>query len=86
MFMPGAPPRAGSSAQATPYKTYDFHVGDEGKLARPDFQTPQLAIDPLSRPPALMTTAATLEWVAFEWPAERTVRLRIRETALNFGV
>lgn len=31
MFMSGAPPRAGSSAQATPYKTYDFHVGDEGK-------------------------------------------------------
>ena len=50
------------------------------------FSTPQLAIDPLSRAPALMTTAATLEWVAFDWPAERTVRLRIRETALNFGV
>ncbi|GAA5977576.1 hypothetical protein JCM10908_005026 [Rhodotorula pacifica] len=64
MFMSGAPPRAGSSAQATPFKTYDFHVGDE----------------------ALMTTAATLEWVTFDWPAERTVRLRIRETALNFGV
>ncbi|GAA5873477.1 hypothetical protein JCM3774_002427 [Rhodotorula dairenensis] len=64
MFMSGAPPRAGSSAQATPYKTYDFHVGDE----------------------ALMTTAATLEWVTLDWPAERTVRLRIRETALNFGV
>lgn len=35
---------------------------------------------------ALMTTAATLEWVTLDWPAERTVRLRIRETALNFGV
>ncbi|BGP18192.1 hypothetical protein JCM10213v2_006247 [Rhodosporidiobolus nylandii] len=35
---------------------------------------------------ALMTTAATLEWVVFDWPAERTVRLRLRETALNFGV
>lgn len=29
MFMPGAPPRAGSSAQASPFKSYDFHVGDE---------------------------------------------------------
>lgn len=33
-----------------------------------------------------MTTQATLEWVRFDWPAERTVRLRIRESALNFGV
>lgn len=33
-----------------------------------------------------MTTSAILEWVALDWPAERTVRLRIRETALNFGV
>ncbi|POY70885.1 hypothetical protein BMF94_6062 [Rhodotorula taiwanensis] len=64
MFMPGAPPRAGSSAQASPFKSYDFHVGDE----------------------SLMTTSAILEWVALDWPAERTVRLRIRETALNFGV
>ncbi|GAA5867444.1 hypothetical protein JCM8547_007506 [Rhodosporidiobolus lusitaniae] len=47
-----------------PWKSYDFHVGDEG----------------------MMTTAATLEWVVFDWPAERTVRLRLRETALNFGV
>ncbi|GAA5960639.1 hypothetical protein JCM3765_005885 [Sporobolomyces pararoseus] len=34
---------------------------------------------------ALMTTAATLEWVVVDWPAERTVRLRIRETTLSFG-
>ncbi|GAA5922792.1 hypothetical protein JCM1841_000709 [Sporobolomyces salmonicolor] len=61
----GAPPRQGTGGSATaPFKTWDFHVGDE----------------------ALMTTAATLEWVVFDWPAERTVRLRIRETALNFGV
>lgn len=33
-----------------------------------------------------MTVAATLEWVTFEWPAERTVRLKIRETALTFSV
>ncbi|GAA5916565.1 hypothetical protein JCM8208_007704 [Rhodotorula glutinis] len=64
MFMAGTPARQGSGGQATPFKTYDFHVGDE----------------------ALMSTAATLEWVVMEWPADRTVRLRIRETALNFGV
>lgn len=29
MFMAGAPARQGSSSSATPYKTYDFHVGDE---------------------------------------------------------
>ncbi|GAA6003526.1 WD40 repeat domain-containing protein [Rhodotorula paludigena] len=64
MFMAGTPARQGSGSGATPFKTYDFHVGDE----------------------ALMTTQATLEWVRFDWPAERTVRLRIRESALNFGV
>ncbi|GAA5886694.1 hypothetical protein JCM6882_005860 [Rhodosporidiobolus microsporus] len=64
MFMPGAPPRQGAGSSTTPFKTYDFHVGDEG----------------------MMTIAATLEWVVFDWPAERTARLRLRETALNFGV
>jgi hypothetical protein len=39
----------------------------------------------LERRIALMTTAATLEWIIVDWPAERTVRLRIRETALSFG-
>ncbi|CDZ98772.1 FOG: WD40 repeat [Phaffia rhodozyma] len=32
-----------------------------------------------------MTTAASLEWVRFEWPGERSARLRIRETALTFA-
>ncbi|GAA5986281.1 hypothetical protein JCM11641_004880 [Rhodosporidiobolus odoratus] len=64
MFTAGARPRQGGGSSSTPYKSYDFHVGDE----------------------ALMTTAATLEWVVFDWPADRTVRLRLRETALNFGV
>ncbi|KAK4704763.1 hypothetical protein P7C70_g1446, partial [Phenoliferia sp. Uapishka_3] len=64
MFTPGVPPRQGSGGFATPFKTLDFAVGDEGH----------------------MTTAATLEWVTFEWPGERTTRLRIRETALTFAV
>lgn len=35
---------------------------------------------------AKMTRAATLEWVRFEWPAERTVRLRIRQSTLTFSI
>ncbi|KAG2359683.1 hypothetical protein BDR07DRAFT_1487951 [Suillus spraguei] len=34
---------------------------------------------------ANMTIASTLEWVKFEWPAERTVRLYIRESVLTFS-
>ncbi|KIM30119.1 hypothetical protein M408DRAFT_101314 [Serendipita vermifera MAFF 305830] len=34
---------------------------------------------------AYMTTAATLEWVGFDWPTERTARLRIRDSVLTFN-
>ncbi|KIK98529.1 hypothetical protein PAXRUDRAFT_800852 [Paxillus rubicundulus Ve08.2h10] len=34
---------------------------------------------------ANMTIAGTLEWVRFEWPSERSVRLRIRESTLSFS-
>ncbi|EGN97892.1 hypothetical protein SERLA73DRAFT_55174 [Serpula lacrymans var. lacrymans S7.3] len=34
---------------------------------------------------ANMTIAATLEWVRFEWPADRSVKLRIRESTLTFS-
>lgn len=34
---------------------------------------------------ANMTITGTLEWVKFEWPAERTVRLHIRESVLTFS-
>jgi hypothetical protein len=34
---------------------------------------------------ANMTIAGTLEWVKFEWPVERTVRLHIRESVLTFS-
>jgi hypothetical protein len=30
MFTAGAPPRQVGGSSATPFKTYDFHVGDEG--------------------------------------------------------
>lgn len=32
MFMPGAPPRQGSGAATQPFKTFEFHVGDEGSF------------------------------------------------------
>jgi hypothetical protein len=32
-----------------------------------------------------MTTAATLEWVGFDWPNDRTARLRIRDSVLTFN-
>ncbi|KAG8922537.1 hypothetical protein FRC02_011798 [Tulasnella sp. 418] len=34
---------------------------------------------------AHMTIASTLDWVAFEWPNERTVRLKIRDSVLTFS-
>ncbi|KAG8734075.1 hypothetical protein FRC10_011973 [Ceratobasidium sp. 414] len=34
---------------------------------------------------AHMTVAATLEWVAFSWPADRTARLSIRDSVLTFA-
>ncbi|TDL19727.1 hypothetical protein BD410DRAFT_773671 [Rickenella mellea] len=33
---------------------------------------------------ANMTVAATLEWVTIDWPAERSVRIRIRDSTLTF--
>ncbi|KAF8515288.1 hypothetical protein JB92DRAFT_3142882 [Gautieria morchelliformis] len=34
---------------------------------------------------ANMTVAATLEWVRFEWPDDRTARLKIRDNAFTFN-
>ncbi|KAG8857990.1 hypothetical protein FRB96_005481 [Tulasnella sp. 330] len=34
---------------------------------------------------AYMTIASTLDWVAFEWPNERTARLKIRDSVLTFN-
>ncbi|KAG6336863.1 hypothetical protein ID866_2221 [Astraeus odoratus] len=34
---------------------------------------------------AKMTVAGTLEWVKFEWPSERAVRLHIRDSTLTFS-
>lgn len=84
MFMPGAPPRQGSGAATQPFKTFEFHVGAEGESRRTSLPASE-ADSSFLHPTAHMTNAATLEWVVFDWPADRTARLRIRETALNFG-
>ncbi|KZW01603.1 hypothetical protein EXIGLDRAFT_717183 [Exidia glandulosa HHB12029] len=34
---------------------------------------------------ARMTIASTLDWVSFEWPAERSARLKIRDSTLTFA-
>ncbi|TFK48775.1 WD40 repeat-like protein [Heliocybe sulcata] len=34
---------------------------------------------------AKMTTAGTLEYIRFEWPADRSVKLKIRESTLTFS-
>jgi hypothetical protein len=88
MFTAGAPPRQVGGSSATPFKTYDFHVGDEGAffILFPFYLSLNYRYWFSFSDTGMMTTAATLEWVVFDWPAERTVRLRLRETALNFGV
>lgn len=35
---------------------------------------------------ANLTIASMLEWIKFEWPSDRSVRLKIRETTLTFPV
>lgn len=32
-----------------------------------------------------MSVAATLEWIKFEWVADRSVKLKIRESILTFS-
>lgn len=34
LFNVGVPPRQGGPAPGEPFKTYDFHIGDEGSSAR----------------------------------------------------
>lgn len=77
-FNPGAPPRQGH-AGSDPFKTLSFNVGDEGMkilLGVSDFLIPLIAD---------MDVSSTLELVCFEWPAERSVKLKIRESTLTFS-
>jgi hypothetical protein len=76
---------------AKPFKRVEFNVGDEGAsllLSRShvlDQEERSADVRLYSYLIGKMTTAASLEWVKFEWPGERSARLRIRETALTFA-
>lgn len=78
-FNPGAPPRQGHGG-SEPFKTLSFNVGEEGSCFL-HFQ--EIEVNKLGS--ANMTIAESLNMVRFEWPAERSVRLRIRESTLTFS-
>lgn len=82
-FNPGAPPRQGHGG-SEPFKTLSFNVGDEGAL-RFVFVYFSLPAHLHVVSPANMTTEESLTLVRFEWTAERSVRLRIRESTLTFS-
>ena len=71
MLRPGAPPRQGTPA-GEPYKVRLATLEGLTTQTLPVFHG-----DDLSR-------ASELELVSFDWPAPRSARLRIRETALTF--
>jgi WD40 repeat protein len=77
-FNPGAPPRQGHGG-SLPFKTLSFNVGDESEnFGLPCLHTLMLRFTD-------MTIAETLEWVRFEWPAERSVKVKIRDNVLTFS-
>lgn len=78
-FNPGAPPRQGHGG-SEPFKTFSFNIGDEGLSLF--LQVAYFAHDPYI---GIMPLAATLNNVKFEWPADRSVRLKIREITLTFS-
>jgi WD repeat-containing protein 7 len=80
-FNPGAPPRQGH-AGSDPFKTLPFNVGQDGENL-PDLAE-GLRVE-LTLCSANMTIAGTLEFIHFEWPAERSVKLKIRESVLTFS-
>jgi WD40 repeat protein len=78
LFLPGTAPRQGHSG-SEPFKTIPFNAGDEGKVS--------CSAHPKSCSLSLghMTAAAVLEWVQFEWPSDRSARLKIRDVAFTFS-
>lgn len=79
-FTPGVPPRQGHGG-SEPFKTLTFNVGDAGVLLLASHTRSLIYIFHA----ASMSIAATLESVRFEWTAERSVRLSIRESVLTFS-
>jgi WD40 repeat protein len=89
-FYPGAPPRQGHGG-SEPFKTLNFNVGEAGEfppsppqllLSRVFFKT---NINQPSVYIAVMSLEETFEHVHFEWTAERSVQLKIRDVRLTFS-
>lgn len=94
-FNPGAPPRQGHRG-SDPFKTLNFNVGDAGEFFLPPSSTfahslRLISVDHLPSPfiisssLAVMTFEETFEHVRFEWTAERSVQLKIRDVTLTFS-
>lgn len=79
-FYPGAPPSQGHGG-SEPFKTLNFHIGAEGEF---DFLTlgSEFLILVSS---ANMTMEEALDLVAFEWVADRSVKVKIRDSILTFS-
>ncbi|KAI0298119.1 hypothetical protein B0F90DRAFT_1818820 [Multifurca ochricompacta] len=85
-FYPGAPPRQGHGG-SEPFKSLNFNVGDAGEVfpfvrGASSFEHCQSG-NSLSI--AMMVLEETLEHLRFEWTAERSVQLKIRDVTLTFS-
>jgi WD40 repeat protein len=85
-FNPGAPPRQGHGG-SQPFKTLNFNIGADGKLVPLFLKNVQKAVCKLSIGvfSGDMTTAETLDFVRVEWIADRSVKVRIRQSILTFS-
>ena len=80
-FNPGAPPSQGHGG-SQPFKTLNFNVGTDGKLAS-FFE--RLTVPSIGCISGNMTTAETLDLVRVEWIGDRSVKVRIRQSVLTFS-
>ena len=79
-FLPGAPPRQGH-AGSEPYKTLSFNIGEAG---RHSLFLSWICVVDHSRT-AHMSLEATLVNVRFEWTADRSVKLMIKDSTMTFS-
>lgn len=70
---------SGAGAVEQHLKELKFNIGDEGQMNLSCENYPDCF-------PGRMTTAATLEWVRFEWDGEERVRCKIRDTVLALTI
>ena len=82
-FYPGAPPRQGHGG-SEPFKSLNFNVGDAGEHLTFS-KVKNNNVDQPSIYTAVMNLEETFENVHFEWTAERSVQLKIRDVTLTFS-